>query len=138
MAGLPKAIEDMEILLNRNRIFIDRTQGVGIITAEEAMNWSMSGPLARAAGVLRDVRKDDPYLCFEENWDGKGAKAVNFKVPVMKTGDCYARYLVRVEEMKQSMHIINQLIDNIPQGADECERGGQGDFAAEVADVRVD
>jgi NADH-quinone oxidoreductase subunit D len=115
--GLPKALEDMEILLNRNRIFIDRTEGVGIITTEEAINWSMSGPLARSAGVLRDVRKDDPYLCFEDNWDGQGTKAVNFKVPIMKTGDCYARYLVRLEEMKQSIHIINQLIDNIPQGA---------------------
>ncbi len=114
--GLPKAIEDMEILLNRNRIFIDRTQGIGTVTAEEAINWSMSGPLARSAGVLRDVRKDDPYLCFADNWDGKGAKAVEFKVPIMKTGDCLARYLVRLEEMKQSIHIINQLIDNIPQG----------------------
>jgi NADH-quinone oxidoreductase subunit D len=115
--ALPKAIADMELLLNRNRIFIDRTQGVGVVTMEEAINWSMSGPLARSAGVLRDVRKDDPYLCFAENWDGKGAKAVNFKVPVMKAGDCYSRYMVRLEEMKQSVHIINQLIDNIPQGS---------------------
>src|SRR4051812_13872236 len=114
--GLPKAIEDVEILLNRNRIFLDRTIGIGAITAEEAINWSMSGPLARAAGVLRDVRKDDPYLCFEDNWDGQGTKAIDFKVPIMKTGDCFARYLVRLEEMKQSMAIINQLIDNIPGG----------------------
>jgi NADH-quinone oxidoreductase subunit D len=115
--GLPRAIDDMEILLNRNRIFIDRTQGVGTVTTEEAINWSMSGPLARAAGVLRDVRKDDPYLCFQNNWDGQGAKAVDFKVPIMKTGDCFSRYLVRLEEMKQSVHIIRQLIDNIPGGS---------------------
>jgi NADH-quinone oxidoreductase subunit D len=115
--GLPRAVEDMEILLNRNRIFIDRTQGVGTVTAEEAINWSMSGPLARSAGVLRDVRKDDPYLCFQDNWDGQGARAVDFKVPIMKTGDCFARYLVRLEEIKQSIHIINQLIDNIPGGS---------------------
>jgi NADH-quinone oxidoreductase subunit D len=115
--GLPRAIDDMEILLNRNRIFLDRTQGVGAISAEEAINWSISGPLARATGVLRDIRKDDPYLCFQDNWDGKGASAVNFKVPIMKTGDCFARYLVRLEEMKQSMHIIRQLIDNIPGGS---------------------
>ena len=114
---LPKAIDDMETLLNRNRIFLDRTQGVGAVTTEEAINWSMSGPLARAAGVLRDVRKDDPYLCFADNWDGRGAKAVDFKVPIMKTGDCLARYLVRLEEMKQAMGIIRQLIDHIPGGA---------------------
>lgn len=114
--SLPKAIDDMEILLNRNRIFIDRTLGVGAITAEEANNWSISGPLARSAGVLRDVRKDDPYLCFADNWDGKGAPAVGFKVPVMKRGDCLARYLVRLEEMKQSIAIIKQLIDVLPGG----------------------
>ncbi len=113
---LPKAIDDIEILLNRNRIFLDRTQGVSAVTTEEAINWSMSGPLARAAGVLRDVRKDDPYLCFADNWDGQGAKAVEFKVPIMKTGDCLARYLVRLEEMKQAMGIIRQLIDKIPGG----------------------
>jgi NADH-quinone oxidoreductase subunit D len=114
--GLPKAIDDMEVLLNRNRIFLDRTQGVGAITTEEAINWSISGPVARAAGVQRDIRKDDPYLCFQDNWDGKGAKAVDFKVPIMRTGDCFSRYFVRLEEMKQSMSIIRQLIDNIPQG----------------------
>ena len=114
--GLPKAIDDMEILLNRNRIFMDRTQGIGTISAEDAINWSLSGPVARGAGVMRDIRKDDPYLCFADNWDGKGAPAVNFKVPVMKTGDCFSRYLVRLEEMKQSVHIIKQLLDNIPQG----------------------
>jgi NADH-quinone oxidoreductase subunit D len=114
--NLPKAIEDMEILLNRNRIFLDRTKGIGAITAEEAANWSLSGPVARASGVLRDVRKDDPYLCYADNWDGKGAPAVQFKVPIMHTGDCFARYYVRLEEMKQSIAIIKQLIDDIPQG----------------------
>ncbi len=115
--ALPKAIEDMESLLTRNRIFLDRTQGVGAVTTEEAINWSLSGPLARAAGVQRDIRKDDPYLCFEDNWDGKGAKAVGFKVPIMRTGDCLSRYLVRLEEMRQSMLIIRELINNIPGGA---------------------
>jgi NADH-quinone oxidoreductase subunit D len=115
--GLPRAIDDMEVLLNRNRIFLDRTQGIGAITTEEAINWSMSGPLARAAGVQRDLRKDDPCLCFQDNWDGQGAKAVEFKVPIMRTGDCLSRYLVRLEEMKQSVHIIKQLIDNIPEGS---------------------
>jgi len=113
---MPPAIADLEALLNKNRIFIDRTQGVGSITREEAIAWSLSGPLARAAGVRRDIRKDEPYLCFKDNWDGQGTKAVDFKVPVMETGDVYARYLVRLEEMKQSVHIIRQLIDNIPGG----------------------
>jgi len=113
---LPRAIEDIEKLLNRNRIFVDRTRGVSAISAAEAVAWSLSGPLARAAGVRRDVRKDEPYLCFADNWDGAGTPAVDFKVPIMHTGDVYARYLVRLEEMKQSAHIIRQLIDSIPPG----------------------
>ncbi len=114
--ALPPAIEDVEKLLNKNRIFVDRTQGVGAISRAEAIAWSWSGPLARASGVRRDLRKDEPYLCFADNWDGQGAPAVNFKVPVMETGDVLARYLVRLEEMKQSMHIIRQLIDVLPKG----------------------
>ncbi len=114
--NLPKAVAELEGLVNRNRIFLDRVTNIGVITEEEAKSWSMSGPVARASGVKRDIRKDDPYLCFEDNWDGKGAKAVEFKVPIMKTGDCLARYLVRLEEIKQSAAIIRQLIDNIPQG----------------------
>ncbi len=120
---LPRAIEDMEKLLNRNRIFIDRTVGVGVLTAADAVAWSMSGPMARASGVARDLRKDMPYLCYADNWDGQGAPAVKFKVPVGADpakggggGDAYARFLVRIEEMKQSIAIIDQLIDNIPGG----------------------
>ena len=113
---MPKAADDVAALLNKNRIFVDRTKGISPITREEAIAWSLSGPLARASGVKRDIRKDDPYLCFEDNWDGQGAKAVDFKVPIMTTGDVYARYLVRLEECKQSLHIIRQLIDNIPSG----------------------
>lgn len=113
---LPPAIADIEGLLNRNRIFRDRTEGIGAITKDEAIAWSLSGPIARAAGVRRDLRKDEPYLCYADNWDGQGAKAVQFKVPVASGGDVYARYLVRLEELKQSMSIIEQLIDNIPGG----------------------
>ncbi len=113
---MPKAAEDVAKLLNKNRIFIDRTKGVGVMSREEAIAWSMTGPMARASGVRRDIRKDEPYLCFEDNWDDAGAKAVDFKVPVMTTGDVYARYLVRLEEIQQSMAIIRQLIDNIPSG----------------------
>ena len=114
--SLPRAIADIEKLLNRLRIFIDRTQGIGVISKEEALRWSLSGPLARASGVMRDVRKDDPYWCFQDNWDGKGAPAVRFQSPIMHTGDVLARYLVRLEEIKQSMNIIRQLIDDIPGG----------------------
>ncbi|HEY7091464.1 MAG TPA: NADH-quinone oxidoreductase subunit D [Tepidisphaeraceae bacterium] len=114
--ALPKALEDVEKLLNKNRIFIDRTKGVGTLTREEATAWSVTGPMARASGIARDIRKDEPYLCFADNWDGAGAPAVEFKVPIMTTGDVLARYLVRLEEMKQSCHIIRQLIDTIPAG----------------------
>ena len=113
---IPGAIKDLEALLNRNKIFVDRTRGVGVITGEEATAWSLTGPMARASGVKRDLRKDAPYLCYADNWDGQGAAAVEFKVPIATDGDAYARYLVRVEEMKQSIKIIEQLIDNIPGG----------------------
>ena len=113
---IPGAIKDLENLLNRNRIFMDRVQGIGIMTYDEAMAWSLTGPCARASGIKRDLRKDEPYLCYADNWDGQGAPAVKFLVPIMHEGDCYARYMVRLEEMKQSIKIIEQLIDNIPQG----------------------
>ncbi len=113
---VPQALKDLEGLLNRNRIFMDRTQGIGVVTRQDAIDWSWTGPCARASGVVRDLRKDEPYLCFADNWDGQGAQAVQFKVPVMDTGDCYARYMVRVEEIKQSCKIIEQLIDKIPAG----------------------
>ena len=113
---MPKAADDVERLLTKNRIFVDRTKGIGVMTREEAVAWSLSGPMARASGVRRDIRKDEPYLCFKDNWDGQGAPAVQFKVPVMTTGDVYARYLIRLEEIRQSLHIIRQLIDDIPSG----------------------
>lgn len=113
---LPKAMDDVAALLNKNRIFADRTRGVSVISREDAIAWSLTGPVARASGVRRDVRKDDPYLCFKADWDGKGAAAVDFKVPVMTTGDVYARYYLRLEEMRQSCHIIRQLIDTLPGG----------------------
>ncbi len=113
---LPQAIEDLEKLVVRNRIFIDRTQGIGVIDEKDAIAWSLSGPIARASGVRRDLRKDEPYLCYKDNWDGQGAPAVKFQVPIAQEGDVYARFLVRVEEIKQSLKIIEQLIDNIPGG----------------------
>ncbi len=122
---LPPALDDIETLLNRNRIFLDRTQGIGAISKEDAIAWSLSGPVARSAGVRRDVRKDDPYLCFADNWDGQGAEAVKFKVAVMSQGDVFSRYYVRLFEMRQSVEIIRQLIDNIPGGSVDTYADGK-------------
>lgn len=116
MKRLPQAIDDLESLLTRNRIFIERTKGIGVLSRDQAIAWSVTGPLARASGVMRDLRKDEPYLCYADNWDGKGSSGVEFKVPVSNGGDVYTRYLVRLEELRQSMHIISQVVDNIPAG----------------------
>ncbi len=126
--ALPRALGDIEALLNRNRIFTERTRGISPLSKADAIAWSITGPVARAAGVKRDVRKDDPYLCFKDNWDGKGAPAVDFKVPIMTTGDVYARYYLRIEELRQSIHIIRQLLDNIP--------GGPVNISPETKDVQ--
>ena len=122
----------------KNRIFRDRVEGIGVVTKEEAINWGLSGPVGRASGIKRDVRKDQPYLCFADNWDGAGAKPVDFKVAVATTGDVLGRFLVRLEEMKQSIHIIEQLIENIPRRADEHLRRREGGQAEQGRGVRVD
>ena len=114
---LPKAAGDLEKLLTRNRIFVERTKGIGYVSHDDAINWGLTGPLARASGVRRDLRKDEPYLCYAENWDGSGSSPVAFQVPVSNAGDCYARYQVRLAEMQESIKIILQLVDDIPAGA---------------------
>jgi NADH-quinone oxidoreductase subunit D len=103
----PKTLEDMDRLLNRNRIFIDRTKGVGVLTKEQAINRSATGPIARASGVTRDLRKDDPYLAYPE---------LDFKICCSTVGDCYARYLLRMAEMRESLNIVAQAIENLPAG----------------------
>lgn len=103
----PKTLDDMEKLLNRNRIFVDRTKGVGVLGKEEATNRSASGPIARASGVTRDLRKDEPYLSYAD---------FDFKVCCSTAGDCYARYLVRMAEMRESLKIVAQAIENLPTG----------------------
>ena len=113
---LPPAVADIQKLLNKNRIFRERTEGIGTISRGDAMAWSLSGPMARASGVRRDLRKDEPYLCYADNWDGQGAQAVDFKVALATTGDVYSRYLVRIEEVSQSIGIIRQLLDRVPEG----------------------
>jgi NADH-quinone oxidoreductase subunit D len=104
---LPKILRDMERLLNRNRIFVDRTKGVGVLSREEAINRSATGPIARASGVTRDLRKDEPYLAYAD---------FDFEVCCATSGDCFARYLVRMAEIRQSMKIIEQAIENLPAG----------------------
>lgn len=110
----PRTIDDMERLLNRNRIFIDRTKGVGVLSREEATNRSCTGPIARASGVTRDLRRDEPYLCYPD---------FDFKVCCMREGDCFARYLIRVAEIKESLKIVAQAIENLPEGPVNCEVG---------------
>ncbi len=107
LRGIPRALDDMERLLNRNRIFVDRTKGVGVLTKDEAINRGASGPIARASGVTRDLRRDEPYLVYPE---------LDFDVCCATGGDCYARYLVRMAEMRQCVRIIEQVIENLPQG----------------------
>lgn len=131
---LPPALDDLEGLLNKNRIFRDRTEGVGVIDRDNAIAWSLTGPIARASGVKRDVRKDEPYLCYAENWDGMGASPVEFKVPVATSGDVLGRYLVRLEEMKQAANIVEQLIDDIPGGPMNVNSEGKA-VKPEKADV---
>jgi NADH-quinone oxidoreductase subunit D len=103
----PKTIDEMEKLVNRNRIFVDRMKGVGVLSTAEAINRSATGPVARASGVTRDLRKDEPYLAYPD---------FDFKVCCAKAGDCFARYYVRIAEMRESLKIVQQAVENIPAG----------------------
>jgi NADH-quinone oxidoreductase subunit D len=104
LADFPKVLHEFESLFNRNRIFIDRTRGVAPVTAEAALDYSWSGPILRATGVDYDVRAMNPYCSYED---------FDFEVPVGTTGDVYDRFLVRNEEMKQSLRMIQQALDKI-------------------------
>ncbi len=100
-------LNEYEDLLTNNQIFINRTKNVAVISAEDAINWSLSGPMLRGSGVDYDVRKAFPYTGYE-NFD--------FTVPLGKNGDAYDRYLIRLEEMRQSLNIAEQAIDGMPEG----------------------
>ena len=104
---LPKFIDDLESLLTNNRILRQRSVDIGIISKSEAIEWGCSGPVLRSAGVAWDLRRSQPYDAYDQ---------VNFEVPVGKKGDCFDRYLVRIEEMRQSISIINQCLNKIKPG----------------------
>ncbi len=103
----PKTLREVDTMFTRNAIWIGRTQGVGVLTAEEAINYSLSGPMLRASGVAYDVRKDRPYLDYD---------SYEFDVPVGEHGDIYDRYRVRLEEMWQSTRILEQALDRLRPG----------------------
>ncbi|WP_428308757.1 NADH dehydrogenase (quinone) subunit D [Lacipirellula sp.] len=105
--GFKPVHAELHRLLTRNRIFVDRCKGIGVLSKEDAINLSVTGPLARASGVVRDLRKDEPYLAYAD---------LDFKVVCANGGDVYSRYLVRMAEMMESIKIIEQAIENIPAG----------------------
>ncbi|MGH7538895.1 MAG: NADH-quinone oxidoreductase subunit D, partial [Gemmatimonadales bacterium] len=103
----PDTLGEIDRVLTRNAIWAGRTQGVGVLTAAEAINYSLSGPMLRASGVPWDLRKDVPYLDYE---------TYDFEIPVGEHGDVYDRYLVRLEECHQSNRILTQALDRLPDG----------------------
>ncbi len=106
LASFPKVYSDMEKLLFRNRIFLDRVRGVGTLSKADAISFSCSGPIARASGVTYDLRKDEPYLAYPD---------FDFEVPYTSEGDCWARFIVRMEEMRQSHRILEQAVRKLPR-----------------------
>jgi NADH-quinone oxidoreductase subunit D len=100
-------VDDLEHLLTENRIFKQRTVDIGIISAKDAIDWGLTGPMLRASGVAWDLRKAQPYDVYE---------TMDFDIPIGRNGDCWDRYLVRMEEMRQSLRIINQALDQMPDG----------------------
>jgi NADH-quinone oxidoreductase subunit D len=104
---MPERIDDYEALFDRNPIFLERTKGVGLLSASDAVALGQSGPMLRASGVDWDLRKAQPYLAYPE---------VDFDIPVYPEGDVYARYKVHMDEMRQSTRIIQQCLDGMPEG----------------------
>ena len=100
-------LDDVENLITENRIFKQRTVDIGVVTKSEALDWGFSGPMLRCTGVPWDLRKSEPYAVYDK---------LDFDIPIGKSGDCYDRYLIRVEEMRQSLHIIKQCLNDIPRG----------------------
>ncbi|MCH8882715.1 MAG: NADH-quinone oxidoreductase subunit D [SAR324 cluster bacterium] len=105
------AVKEGEALIIKNKIFIDRVKNVGILSKERAIEHAFTGPMLRACGVPYDVRRADPYLVYDE---------LDFEIPVGTVGDCFDRFLVRQEELRQSIHIIRQAVDKLPPGDFHC------------------
>ncbi len=105
--AFPKIIDDLETLLTDNRIFKQRNVDIGVVSKEDALNYSFSGVMLRGSGVAWDLRRSQPYDCYEQ---------IDFKIPIGKNGDCYDRYLCRIEEMRESIKIIEQCLKNLPKG----------------------
>src|SRR6185369_13925594 len=103
----PSRVDEYEELLTNNRIWIERTRGVGFISLEDMLDLGVTGPMLRAAGLKWDTRKDQPYSSYER---------FDFEVPTRTENDVYARYQVRVEEMRQSARIIKQALEGMPEG----------------------
>ena len=103
----PKKIDDMENLLTENRIFKQRLVGIGVVSKQQALDWGFSGPMIRGSGLAWDLRKSQPYEIYGE---------LDFDIPVGINGDSYDRYLIRVQEMRESIKIIKQCIEKIPSG----------------------
>ena len=108
----PSRIDDYETLLTNNRIWLQRTRDVGIISAEDAMDLGLTGPIIRGSGVSWDLRRAKPYAAYPY---------LDFVVPVGENGDIYDRYLVRIEELRQSTHIIRQCLEQLPGGPVSCK-----------------
>jgi len=104
---MPKAVDDYESLVNRNEIWLERTQGLGLLSADDAIALGQSGPVLRGSGVDWDLRRAEPYLAYDQ---------VDFRVPVYREGDVYARYRVRMEEMRESVRIVEQALRRMPGG----------------------
>jgi NADH-quinone oxidoreductase subunit D len=107
MASFPKVLDDIERLLNDNRIFRQRTVDIGVVSTDDAINLGFTGPMLRAAGVPWDLRKSQPYEVYDR---------MDFDIPVGKHSDCFDRYLVRMAEMRQSLRIMEQCLDQMPDG----------------------
>jgi NADH-quinone oxidoreductase subunit D len=104
---MPRSIDEYESMLTKNEIFLDRTKGVGVIDIKTCLEWGLTGPTLRGSGMAHDYRKSNPYCGFEQ---------YDFDIPTQTSGDIYGRYLVRVEEMRQSVRIIEQALNKLPYG----------------------
>lgn len=108
--SLPEKFDEYEAIITKNPIFIERTKGIGVLSVDKALDYGITGANLRASGVAYDVRKDNPYSMYDE---------IDFEIPIKQEGDSYARYQVRMLEMRESVNIILQAIEKIPGGASE-------------------